>query len=537
MEAATIYKKWLIIFGLLLSGCDQFSQSQSSVIVLPLEGSRLSLEQVEDAYTLAYDTQFDDDFVIGVDFEYKGEPTGRGYTLRVHKGDTVWLRVWGTKDKGESYTILDRQISSLEYAFQVGELLAKMPALDPHDYEEQREEQKMLEKMTEKKLGEFLGIDIKKHSSSSRSRSRSRARRAENEEKNLKKYDILVEETENPQPFKVEILAEDLGVPWGMVFINNKELLWTERDGAIKKIYIPTGQITQITGGPEVYFDGQGGLLDVALHPNFQRNKYIYFTFSLESENDDSSTTALARGRLEGNRITNLRTLFTAEPFYHSGTHFGSRLAFDRNDFLFMTVGERRDMRQAQNLNNHLGKLLRLTDEGRPASGNPFTDTAGAKPEIWTLGHRNAQGLFIHPETRELYLQEHGPKGGDEINLIEKGANYGWPVITHGTDYDGTPIGEGTHKAGMKQPVKYWTPSIAPGGLLIYSGKQFPEWRGNFFSGALALRHLNRLNISNNEEEWLLSSFNYRFRHVIEDPQGFIYVSVDRGMILRISPL
>ena len=538
-EEAAFIKNGFMLCGLFFAvGCYQYSQLQSSSLVLPLKGSHLSLEQVEDAYTLAYDTQFDDGFVIGVGFEYRGEPTGRSYILWVHKGDEVWLRVWGTSRQKESYIILDRHFSSLEYAFQIGESLVKTPS--PYGYEEQMREKEILEGMTERKLAEFLGITIKEYRSGrSRSRSRSRSRRtAKNREENLKKYNILLKETNNPRPFKVEILAEGLGTPWGMVFLNTKELLWTEREGAIKKIYIPTGQITRITGGPEVYSNGQGGLLDVALHPNFQRNKYIYFTYSLQQQR--KSSTALARGRLEGNRITNLRTLFTAEPFATNSLHFGSRLAFDRNGFLFMTVGERKDMAQAQNLNSHLGKLLRLTDEGRSASGNPFTNTEGAKPEIWTLGHRNAQGLFIHPETQELYLQEHGPKGGDEINLIKKGANYGWPVITYGQDHSGNQIGEGTHKEGMEQPLKYWTPSIAPGGLLIYSGKKFPEWRGDFFSGALALRHLNRLRINNKRvvsEEELLSSFNFRFRQVIEDPQGFIYVSVDRGMILKISPL
>ena len=527
----------ILICGLFfVVSCYPYDQLPSSELVLPLKGSHLSLEQVEDAYTLAYDTQFDDGFVIGVGFEYKGKPTGRDYTLWIHKGDAVRLKVQGTKNEREKYVILDRQFSSLEYAFQIGELLAKKPPLDPYDYKEHKREQEMLEGMTEEKLAEFLGIDVKEYRSSSSSRRRSRSRRTE---ENLKKYEIILEERDNSQPFKVEVLAEDLGVPWGMVFLNEKELLWTERDGAIKKIYIPTGQITQITGGPEVYSSGQGGLLDVALHPNFQRNKYIYFTYSLYEQGEQS--TALARGRLEGNRITNLRVLFTAEPFNTSALHFGSRLAFDRNDFLFMTVGDRKDRQQAQDLNSHLGKLLRLTDEGRPASGNPFANTAGARPEIWSLGHRNAQGLFIHPETGELYLQEHGPKGGDEINLITKGANYGWPVITHGREYDGSQIGRGTHQTGMEQPLKYWTPAIAPGGLLIYSGKKFPEWRGDFFSGALALHHLNRLKITNQtvvngDGEELLSSFGYRFRHVIEDPQGFIYVSVDRGMIFRISP-
>ena len=340
------------------------------------------------------------------------------------------------------------------------------------------------------------------------------------------------------EPFKLEVIAKELGVPWGMLFLNKEELLWTEREGSVKKIHIPTGKITPITGGPEVYARGQGGLLDVILHPEFTKNNWIYFTYSKREGN--KQTTALARGRLDKNRIVELKTLFTAQPFYAGSIHFGSRLAFDSKGFLFMTVGDRGRKQEAQNLKSHHGKLLRLNDKGEAISDNPFTKTEGAKPEIWSFGHRNPQGLFIHPETKEIWLQEHGPRGGDEINLIKKGANYGWPVITHGRAYTGFKIGEGKHKKGMEQPIKYWTPSIAPCGLLIYSGKKIPQWKGDFFSGALALTHLNQLKISNkkslNEKRWF-SSLNLRFRHVMEGPQGFIYTSVDQGMILRISPL
>ena len=349
---------------------------------------------------------------------------------------------------------------------------------------------------------------------------------------------VLLVNNTNAVPFKVEIIAEGLGIPWGMLFLNPEELLWTERKGLIKKIHIPTGKITQITGGPAVYARRQGGLLDVILHPDFSKNKWIYLSYSIEKNGKQS--TALARGTLEGNKITGLKVLFTAQPFVFGGRHFGSRMVFDDQGFLFFTVGERARKQQAQDLTSHLGKLLRLNDEGQAASGNPFEKQNRAKPEIWSFGHRNPQGLFIHPETKELWLQEHGPRGGDEINLIKKGGNYGWPLITYGRAYSGFKIGEGTHKEGMEQPIKYFTPSIVPCGLLIYSGKKFPQWKGDFFSGALILSHLNKIKIQNKrviDEQRLLSSLELSFRHVIEGPQGLIYTSVDEGMILKISPL
>ena len=353
-----------------------------------------------------------------------------------------------------------------------------------------------------------------------------------------KPFKILLEKKTAPVPFKVELVTKNQGIPWGMVFLNPQELLWTEREGSIKKIHLPTGHITSISGGPKSFAIGQGGLLDVILHPEFKTNQWIYFSYTVRQKRKQSL--ALARGRLKDNRITELKTLWVAKPFYSGGLHFGSRLAFDKNSFLFMTVGDRGRKQTAQNLNSYFGKLLRFNDKGQAPADNPFIKTKKAKPEIWSFGHRNPQGLFIHPETQQIYLQEHGPKGGDEINLIKKGGNYGWPVITYGRAYSGLKIGKGTHKKGMIQPIKYWTPSIAPCGLLIYSGKKFPKWKGDFFSGALALTHLNKLKIQNNKailEEKLLEDFGFRFRHVIESPQGFIYASVDQGKILKISPL
>lgn len=349
---------------------------------------------------------------------------------------------------------------------------------------------------------------------------------------------VLKEYSENKPPFKVIVLTKDLNVPWGMVFINREELLSTEKEGNLKILHTATGKIKSVTGLPKVFDGGQGGLLDVALHPEFQKNKIIYWTFSRREKN--KYTTSLAKAELQNNKLNHVQILFSAKPFAPAQRHFGSRIVFDKKGFLFFTVGDRGQKKEAQNLNSHFGKLLRIRDDGSIPSDNPFVGNKEALPEIYSYGHRNPQGLFIHKDTGEIWLQEHGPKGGDEINLIEKGGNYGWPVITHGKSYAGFKIGKGVAMKGMKQPIKYWVPSIAPSGLLIYSGDRFPQWKGNIFSGALKLTHLNRLKIKNRkilEEERLLSDLNLRVRHVIQGPEGFIYISADRGWILRLQPL
>ena len=338
--------------------------------------------------------------------------------------------------------------------------------------------------------------------------------------------------------FAVDILAEKLGIIWGMVFINKKEILFTEREGNIKKLNIQTGDIHSVSGAPEVYARGQGGLLDITLHPNFSKNKKVYLSYS--KIEGGKQTTAVAVGILAGNQLVQLRDIFVARPAISSGHHFGSRMVFDQKGFLYVTVGDRHDRHSAQKWDNHLGKVLRLTEEGKAPMDNPFVTVKGALPEIWSLGHRNPQGLFIHPETGQLWEQEHGPRGGDEINLIKKGGNYGWPVITYGREYWGPKIGEGFEKRGMEQPIKYYIPSIAPCGLLIYSGRKFKEWKNDFFSGALVLQHLNRLVVVNQKvqkEERLLAHLGFRVRHVIEGPQGFIYISVDQGKILKLRPI
>ncbi len=339
-------------------------------------------------------------------------------------------------------------------------------------------------------------------------------------------------------PFKAEIEAEGLGVPWGMAFISAEELLFTERHGRLSRLHLPTGKITPIPGAPKAAAGGQGGLLDLALHPGFKQNRRVYFSYSA-ALGWRKKTTAIAFGILKDRQIKGLKTVFTARPGFASERHFGSRLAFDSEGFLFVTVGDRANKKEAQDLSSHMGSVLRLTDEGGAAPGNPFAKVRGALPEIWSFGHRNPQGLFWHSETKKLWAIEHGPKGGDELNLIRRGKNYGWPLITYGRSYAGFKIGEGARKKGMEQPAKYWVPSISPCGLMIYSGKKFPAWKGHFFAGALSGQHISRLKINGGrviEEERLLGSSGLRFRNVIEGPEGFIYASADQGQILRLAP-
>lgn len=340
------------------------------------------------------------------------------------------------------------------------------------------------------------------------------------------------------EPFMVEILAEDLGIVWGMVFISDTEMLFTERKGNIKKLNIQTRKVVSVSGAPEVYAQGQGGLLDVTTHPRFSENNKIYISYSKEV--NGKQTTVVAEALLQGDKLTQLKDIFKALPAVSASRHFGSRLVFDQNSFLYVTVGDRTKRHFAQKLNNHFGKVLRLKQDGTAPKDNPFVSVAGARPEIWSYGHRNPQGLFIHPETKSIWTQEHGPRGGDEINLVQKGKNYGWPVITYGREYWGPSIGEGSEKQGMEQPIKYYVPSIAPSGLMIYSGKIFKNWKHSFFSGALVLTHLNRVEIKNQtaqKEERLLSDLEFRVRNVIEGPMGYIYISVDDGKILRLKPL
>ena len=345
-------------------------------------------------------------------------------------------------------------------------------------------------------------------------------------------------EQENPG-LRVEQLFEDLGIPWGMTFLSAEQLLITERDGGVRLLDINKLSVTTISGAPRVVARGQGGLLDVAVSPDYLADGWIYFTYSKPV--DGKAATTLARARLQQRRLVDWQELLVTDSATDGGRHFGSRIAFDNQGHVYFGVGDRGERPQAQNLGNHIGTIMRLRLDGSVPADNPFTGDPAARDEIWSFGHRNPQGLLFDTATRKLWSIEHGPRGGDEINLILKGRNYGWPVVSHGKEYWGpVSIGEGTSKPGMEQARKVYIPSIAPGSLIMYRGEAFPAWRGNLFSGALKLRHLNRITLSDNgevlAEERLLEDLGERIRALAQGPEGWIYFSTDSGRILRIRP-
>ena len=347
----------------------------------------------------------------------------------------------------------------------------------------------------------------------------------------------IIQKSSGGVSFQIEIITEGLGVPWGMVFISPDQILFTERNGKIGILDTVSGVITRISGGPEVMHSGQGGLLDVAVPPDFVPGDWIYYTYS--KEKNGNGVTALARAKLDGNRLVALEDLLVTRSASSTGRHFGSRIAFDGKGHLFFSVGDRGVRPNAQNLSTHAGSILRLGLNGSVPESNPFAHQEDALPEIWSYGHRNPQGMFYDRNQQRLWSIEHGPRGGDEINLILPGRNYGWPVISYGKEYWGPfQVGEGTEKEGMEQPVKFYTPSIAPGSLILYSGKAFPAWEGNLFAGALKLTHLNRvvLDLTGRAvaEERLLEGLGERIRAIVESPEGWLYFSTDSGRILRL---
>jgi glucose/arabinose dehydrogenase len=313
----------------------------------------------------------------------------------------------------------------------------------------------------------------------------------------------------------------------------------TERPGRLRIVRSGALDPEPIAGVPEVYARGQGGLLDVALDPGFASNRTIYLSYA--AEGDGGNSTRVARARLGDRQLENLEVIFTAQPLVNSTYHFGSRLAFDRQGHLLITVGERRQGERAQDLADHNGSVIRLNPDGSVPADNPFVGVAGARPEIFSYGHRNAQGLGVHPATGVPWLHEHGARGGDEVNIVRPGVNYGWPVITYGIDYSGAPIGEGTHKDGMAQPIHYWVPSIAPSGMAFYEGDAFPDWQGDLFVGALAGELLARLELDGEQvvaEERLLEGRVGRIRDVEAGPDGFLYLLTDEsaGALYRLEP-
>ena len=361
-----------------------------------------------------------------------------------------------------------------------------------------------------------------------------------------KPADIVKSEKAN---FRIDTVASGLEHPWSLAFLPDGRMLVTERPGRLR-VLAPDGNLSlPVEGLPAVAAVGQGGLLDIVLAPDFNESRRIYFSFAeprgpAGAVNPNSTSLASARFLEEDGKakLADVNVIFRAEPATEGGLHFGSRIAIAPDGALFLTTGERNLKAAAQDLSNHLGKVFRVRADGTAPPDNPFVGNKNARPEIWSYGHRNVQGAAIHPATGKLWIAEQGPKGGDEINVPEKGKNYGWPVIGYGVDYSGAKIHEGTHKEGMEQPIYHWAPtSIGPSGMTFYTGEAFPGWKGSLFVGALALPHLDRLELDGEKvvkEERLLVDRGLRIRDVRQAPDGTLWLLTDSrdGKVLHLVP-
>ncbi|XLS27844.1 PQQ-dependent sugar dehydrogenase [Flavobacteriaceae bacterium M23B6Z8] len=337
--------------------------------------------------------------------------------------------------------------------------------------------------------------------------------------------------------YKLEPVLERSGVLWGMDFLPDGSLLVTDKEGEL--IHLKNDTQTVIQNLPDIYQMGQGGLLDIKVHPAYQNNGWIYLTYASSQGEGSGGNTALMRAKIVNNRLENKELLYKAIPNSQAGQHFGSRIEFDRNGYLYFTIGDRgnRDV-NPQDITRDGGKVYRLHDDGRIPSDNPFVDETGAKKAVFSFGHRNPQGMTLHPETGELWTHEHGPRGGDEINIIKKGKNYGWPVVTYGINYNGTPITDNTSLPGMEDPIHYWTPSIAPSGMAFVSGTAYPEWSGDLLVGSLSFQYLEHLELENKKvinRERLFDGIG-RVRNVKSGPNGIIYVSIENKGIFKLVP-
>ncbi|HEX3949754.1 MAG TPA: PQQ-dependent sugar dehydrogenase [Steroidobacteraceae bacterium] len=351
-----------------------------------------------------------------------------------------------------------------------------------------------------------------------------------------------------PQPakvvktgYKVTEIAKGLDHPWSMAFLPDGSILVTERVGRLRLIKDGSLRPQPIAGVPAVHTGSQAGLFDIVLHPKFSENHVVYLTYAAGTA--AANGTQVARARFEGNSLQDLHVIFKATPLKDTDNHYGGRMAFLPDGTFALTIGEGFEYREkAQDLTSDLGKIVRLSDDGSVPQDNPFVGQASVRPEIYTWGHRNEQGLTFDGQSGLLYETEHGPRGGDELNVIVARRNYGWPVITYGMDYSGAYVSPYTQRPGLEQPVIYWTPSIAPSGLAVYHGDKFPAWRGDLFVGALAFKHLRRIHLDERgnviDQEQLLNDFNRRIRDVRAAPDGYLYVCTDEsdGRVLRLEP-
>jgi len=351
--------------------------------------------------------------------------------------------------------------------------------------------------------------------------------------------------------YQITQVATGLGIPWGMSFQSESEILFTERKGRLGIVNIDSGEVNYLSGLPEIIANGQGGLMDLVKPINNEIADWTYFTYVKPIDAVGNGETTLARAHISKDGVFDWQDLLVTHSLFGvifdvtgiawgSDRHFGSRIAFD-DTHLYFSIGDRGNRPNGQNLETHAGSILRLNVDGSVPQDNPFVDVEGSRNEIWSYGHRNPQGLVWDGVNQRLWSIEHGPRGGDELNLIERGANYGWPIISYGKEYASfRSVGEGTHKEGMEQPKKFYIPSIAPGSLMQYTGEAFPEWQGDLFAGALKLRHINRIELDQEGnaivEERLMEDLNERIRALLQSPEGWIYFSTDSGNIYVIKP-
>jgi glucose/arabinose dehydrogenase len=342
--------------------------------------------------------------------------------------------------------------------------------------------------------------------------------------------------------YEGKLLSTELQSPWGIAVLPDGRFLITQKRGQMR-IATPDGKLSApVTGIPEVNPAGQGGLLGLTLDPAFAQNRMVYWVFS--EKMDDGNITSVAKGKLSADEktIEGATVIYRATPAFRSNLHYGGRILFDKTGNLVVSTGERSDIEsrpQAQSLNSGLGKVVRITKDGKPATGNPFAGNSNARPELYSYGHRNVQGLTMNPETGDIWEHEFGPRGGDELNLIKPGKNYGWPTITYGIEYSGKQVGDAIQqKEGMEQPVYYWDPVVSPSGMTFYNGDNMPEWKGNLFISCLSGMHVARLILKNNKvvgEERLLSGENQRFRDIVQGKDGALYTVTDQGRLYRIG--
>lgn len=344
---------------------------------------------------------------------------------------------------------------------------------------------------------------------------------------------------ENPTTlnYTSELVVADISIPWGMAFLPDGSMLITEKSGEL--IHFKNGEKSIVNGVPEIYVRGQGGFMGIKLHPNYNENGWIYFSYASAEGEGSGGNTAIMRAKLTDNMLMEKQVLYKASPNTTKGQHFGSRIEFDNEGYLYFSIGERgeRDI-NPQDITRDCGKIYRLYDDGRIPEDNPFVNSPNAKTAIYSYGHRNPQGMIKNPDTGEIWVHEHGPQGGDEINIVQKGKNFGWPVISYGINYDGTSFTDLTAKEGMEQPLFYWVPSIAPSGFAVVTSNKYPDWKGNLLVGALKFEYLERLVLQNNKvvkREKLFEKIG-RVRDVVQAPDGFIYVAVEGKGIFKIVP-